>query len=92
MVGNTKILTPNGERDIKSFIEEKGDVYCWDGKKIVTAECIDAAMTRENAEVFTVELEDGTTFTGTADHKVLTADGWKRICDLTQNDDILSFA
>ena len=92
VVGNTKILTPNGERDIKSFIEEKGEVYCWDGKKIVTAECIDAAMTRENAEVFTVELEDGTTFTGTADHKVLTADGWKRICDLTQNDDILSFA
>jgi intein/homing endonuclease len=49
-------------------------------------------MTRENAEVFTVELEDGTAFTGTADHKVLTVDGWKCIGDLTQDDDILSFA
>ena len=49
-------------------------------------------MTQAAAEVFEVELEDGTKFKATANHKVLTAAGWKEVQELTSSDDVLQFS
>ena len=40
-------------------------------------------MTRKKADVYRVELEDGTVFEGTADHRIMTDDGaWIRIGEM----------
>ena len=49
----------------------------------------DAVMTHKSAKVYEVELEDGTKFKATANHKVMTVAGWKAIKDLTPDDEIL---
>ena len=51
-----------------------------------------ACMTQAAAEVFEVELEDGTKFKATANHKVLTEAGWKEVRELTSSDEILQFS
>ena len=48
-------------------------------------------MTQSEADVFEVELEDGTKFKATANHKVLTAAGWKEIRELTDADEVSQF-
>lgn len=45
--------------------------------------------TQENAVVYEITLEDGTTFKATKEHPVLTEEGWKKIGDLTGRDSIL---
>jgi intein/homing endonuclease len=42
-------------------------------------------------ECIEIELDDGTIFTGTLDHKIMTDKGWIELKDLTEEHEILSF-
>jgi intein/homing endonuclease len=46
-------------------------------------------MTRENAPVFKLTLEDGREIKATDDHLILTTSGWKPLKDLTPDDFIV---
>lgn len=92
ITGDTLICTINGEIPIKDLIGNDGECYCWDGNgNIVVRKFDSACMTQEAAEVFEVELEDGTKFKATANHRVLTAAGWKEVGELSPDDEIPQF-
>ena len=41
--------------------------------------------------VFSVNTDDGKKLICTPDHKILTDNGWKKICDITDEDVVLSY-
>lgn len=92
VTGDTLICTTDGEKPIKELVGSPGECYCWDGEGLSVRPFNYACMTQAAAEVFEVELEDGTKFKATANHKVLTAAGWKEIGELTSSDDVLQFS
>ena len=86
LIGNTLVWTDQGKRPIRALVGTAGRVLSSDG-------CYHtyhgARRTRRQAEVFTVELEDGSTVTATANHRFLLADGtWKRLDQLRPGDDL----
>ena len=87
--GETMIETTKGTIPIKDLVGKEGECYCWDGEKTVVRHFDSACITRENAEVFEIEFEDGTKVKATADHKIMTMAGWKEVKDLTPDDEIL---
>ena len=86
------ICTTQGEKPIRELVGNSGECYCWDGYGITTKPFDYACMTQAAAEVFEVELEDGTKFKATANHKVLTEAGWKEVREITSSDEILQFS
>lgn len=42
-------------------------------------------------QVFAITFEDGETYRFTGNHKLKTVNGWKRVDELTEKDDVLSF-
>lgn len=91
--GDTMICTPSGEKPISSLVGTSGECYCWDEKRNIVVKPFDyAMMTQESADVFEVELDDGTKIKATANHKVLTVAGWKEIKELSSEDEILQFS
>lgn len=89
LVGDTVINTPQGDFCIKDLVDESGEVFCYDGKKTVE-HFHDCRLTRRNAQVVKIELEDGRSVTLTKDHLVMTDHGWKEAGALTSADFILS--
>lgn len=43
------------------------------------------------SEVYEIEFEDGNSYKFTGNHKLKTTNGWKKVEDLTENDEIISF-
>jgi hypothetical protein len=43
------------------------------------------------SEVYEIEFEDGNTYKFTESHKLKTTNGWKRMDELTEDDEIISF-
>ena len=89
--GDTLICTTRGEKPIRELVGSSGECYCWDGSGISVRPFNYVCMTQAEADVFEVELEDGTKFKATANHKVLTAAGWKEIRELTDADEVSQF-
>lgn len=89
--GDTLIETVDGPKPIKELVGKVGECYCWDGEKIVVSEFGGACVTQESAEVFEIEFENGAKLKATANHKVLTAAGWKMVSELSEDDDVLHF-
>ena len=86
LIGDTLVWTDQGKRPIRALVGTGGRVLSSDGC-YHTYHC--ARRTRRQAEVFTVELEDGSTVTATANHRFLLADGtWKRLDQLRPGDDL----
>ena len=92
VTGDTLICTTEGEKPINELVGNPGECYCWDGEGLTVRPFDYACMTQAASEVFEVELEDGTKFKATANHKVLTAAGWKEVRELTSSDDVLQFS
>ena len=91
LTGDTLVRTTQGDIPIEELVGKEGDVYCWDGEQITTSHFDSVCMTSSAAEVFEIELEDGTKIKATANHKMLTAAGWKELKDITSDDEILQF-
>lgn len=90
LTGDTVVNTPNGNFEIKDLVGKTGEIYCFDGEKLNISYFFDCRMTREKAEIFQIELEDGSILKATADHLVYTKKGWKKVKDLSSEDCILS--
>jgi hypothetical protein len=70
--GDTLVETPSGSAPIRALVGTCGLIRSIDGWRPY----YDCRMTRRNAEVINVEVEDGRSFVCTPDHRVLTPDGW----------------
>jgi hypothetical protein len=92
LVGNTKIITDRGIFDLQSLADQRVNVLQYDPNSnksyYVSA---DVKLTKYVSETIKIELEDGTIFEGTPDHRVMLADGtYKRLDELSENDEVLS--
>lgn len=72
LVGDTQVLTQDGYKSIESMVGTEGLVYSSDGE---LHRYHDVRMTRKQAEVYEVEMEDGTKISCTSDHLFMTPDG-----------------
>ena len=88
--GDTLVLTEQGYRPIADMVGTEGSVYSSDH---ALHRYHDVRMTRRNADVYAVELEDGTTIYATDDHRFMTPEGeWKRVRDLAAGDEVKDYA
>lgn len=90
VIGDTLILTDKGVAKIENMARF-GDLYdCklynYDGREIVKDDWKNVCITRENAEIWELELEDGKILRATGDHKILTENGYIELQRLTQLD------
>jgi len=88
---DTIVNTVDGDFKIKDLVGKTGMVYCYDeeNQKPTTSKFYDVRLTREKADVFEIELEDGRTIQATEDHPILTQDGWKLLKNLSNTDYII---
>ena len=100
LTGDTLIQTYDGELTIKEIVEalESGnrvpEVWSYNTetgeKELDTID--DGALTRKNAEVISIELEDSTVIKLTPDHQVYTKNrGWIEAAKLTEEDDLVKW-
>lgn len=91
----TKIKTVEyGDISIEDLLTkgvERFTVHSFDGERHVLSTAKNLRKTRCDAEIITVEFEDGLTVNCTPDHKFLLTDGsWKEARYLTEDDDLRS--
>ena len=89
LVGDTIIKTPKGDFRIEDLVGTEGYVYAYDGEKAIEKPYMNVCMTNPNADIYEIELEDGTIVQATSDHPFLTEDGWKALSELTTSDSII---
>lgn len=92
LTGDTLIMTEDGSLPIRDLVGRTGLVWCWDAQQSqpTVSTYQDVRKTRSDAPVYQVDMEDGTSFRGTGDHKVLLDTGeWKAIEQLTDADCIV---
>lgn len=56
----------------------------------VVVECHKNLMVSSNEEMYCLEFDDGTMLEATGNHKILTTTGYKRVDELTSNDEIVN--
>lgn len=91
ITGDTLIHTENGYIPISELVGTTGNVYSYDEQTgdTVLKPYSDVRCTKESAEIYEIELEDGTYIRGTWYHPVLTKNGWKVFGELTEDDELL---
>ena len=92
LVGETLIDTENGPTRIDEIVGKEGKTWSYneETKQKELNNFFDVRMTQENVEIYEIELEDGRTIKGTANHPVLTQRGWINIEFIENDDTILS--
>lgn len=90
LVGNTKILTPDGYKFIGECAGTNQTIYQLCNGKLVETDA-DITFTKYVEETIRIELEDGSIIEGTPDHKIMLSDGsYKELQELTSSDDLLT--
>ncbi|MCH7850343.1 MAG: iron-sulfur cluster assembly scaffold protein [Nanoarchaeota archaeon] len=94
--GDTMIAVADGrnELSIKQLTLENKDVdiYCYDGEKINISKAINFRKTEENAELIKINLEDGSNFKATMDHKIMLRSGeYIEVKDLKEGMSLMPF-
>jgi hypothetical protein len=80
LVGDTQVLTSEGYKSIESLVGTEGFVMSHDGEY---HKYFDVRLTRKQADVLAIELEDGTKIYCTDDHRLMLPDGeWIHAKDL----------
>ena len=92
LVGNTKIVTRQGVFPIADLCGKDVDILQYDylnsNFTYVKAPIVN---TKYVTDTIRITLDDGTTFEGTPDHKVMLVNGeYKRLDELTEDDEVLS--
>ena len=91
LTGETIIHTEDGNRKISELIGKTGRVWSYNtrtGEKELKP-FFDCRMTQKKAPIYKVTLDDGKTVRCTAEHPILTTNGYKRADELTTDDMIL---
>ena len=90
VAGNTKILTNNGLVEIQDITSPNTqDVYLFSGKGIPRK--VINYFFKGYEVMYDCTLSNGSTVRCTAGHRLLTAEGWKHLRDITCSDRILSY-
>lgn len=91
LTGDTLIDTVDGQIAIKDLIGKRGMVYCYDmkRKKKTISKFYDVRKTQENADVYEVKLNNGSSVKATEKHRFYTQRGWIKLKDLKENDRIV---
>ena len=90
--GETEVLTDEGYKQIKDLAGNKANIYTYDTKTGITYKenninVIQNGLVKDLVEI---ELEDGTIFRCTPDHKLMLSNGeFKHAEDLTDEDDLM---
>ena len=80
LIGETEVLTKSGHKKISELVGTTGWVLSSDG---AFHRYGDVRKTQSMVDVYTVELEDGNSITGTKDHRLMDASGkWITIGEL----------
>lgn len=89
LVGDTIVLTEDGYRPLAELVGTEGKVYSSDGE---LHRYYDARLTRRDAEVIEIELEDGTTIKCTDDHRFMLPNGeWIRAKNLSAGMEVKTY-
>ena len=89
LVGGTLVLTDDGYKPLSSLVGTEGSVVSSDGR---LHRYYDVRMTRENAEILQIELEDGITIQCTDDHRFMLPNGeWIRARDLSAGMEVKTY-
>lgn len=73
-----------------SFLTVNKDIYVYDENN--EEKKITQLFVNGEAEVFEIEAEDGSIYRFTGNHQLKTNNGWKRVDELTEDEEIISFA
>jgi PBSX family phage terminase large subunit len=92
VVGSTLVLTEAGFVRIDQ-LPKSGKIYNYNTYLGIFQEdyFTFVSMTRENAEIYELELDDGSMLSATGDHLILTSDGYKMLQDLKPIDKVVKW-
>ena len=90
LTGDTIVNTPNGDFYIKDLVDKEGQVFCFNGKEKTISTFKDVRLTQKQAQIYKIELEDGSFIRATYEHPVLTQNGWKIVGELTPKEEIVN--
>lgn len=89
LTGDTQVLTDLGYKSLKSLVGTEGRVMSHDGNY---HRYYDVRLTRRQADVYAVELEDGTKIYCTDDHRFMRPCGeWIRAKDLSAGMEVKTY-
>ena len=89
LAGDTQVLTKNGYKPIISLVGTQGEVMSHDGKY---HKYYDVRLTRKQADIYAVELEDGTKIYCTDDHRFMLPNGeWIRAINLMAGAEVKTY-
>jgi hypothetical protein len=89
LVGDTQVLTSKGYKTIESLVGTEGMVMSHDGKY---HRYHDVRLTRKQADILAIELEDGTKIYSTDDHRfMLPNGGWIHAKDLVAGMEVKTY-
>lgn len=90
LTGDTIVNTPDGDFRIAELVGKTGRVFCADENTGTSSVSTfgDVRMTAEDMDVYEIETADGRIIKATVDHPILTNNGWKRVFELTEQDEI----
>ena len=94
VTGETLIHTTNGYKEIRELVGTEGYVNTLNpntGEKCVK-KYKNVICTDESARVLKLEFENGASFKVTANHPILTTNGWKLAGELTLDDDVVTIS
>lgn len=92
LVGSTRIITKQGIMSLQELCGNNVEVlqYNYSTTNYEYAEA-PVVLTKYVTDTIKIELEDGSVFEGTPDHRVMLIDGtYKRLDELTDSDEVLS--
>jgi PBSX family phage terminase large subunit len=91
LTGDTLVDTENGPIQISKLVEKRGKVYCYDEEndcKVISS-FKDVRITQHRAKIYKLSMENGDIIRGTYSHPVLTKNGWKKLGEITDKDEIV---
>lgn len=90
LTGDTLIQTTEGLKPIAELVGTEGECRCFADGRAATSRYYDVCLTKKDAPVYKITMEDGETFRATGDHPVLLTTGeWKQVQYLTDTDCIV---
>jgi hypothetical protein len=93
VVGSTLVLTERGPIRIDQ-LPNSGKIYNFNIALGIFQEDFftSVSVTRENAEIYDLELDDGSILSATGDHLILTSDGYKMLQNLKPSDKVIKWS